>query len=52
MKFSVTTFSGWESVAVVAKKSILVHTGVQDPSLLKVEISKLNKEHISGREFY
>ena len=39
-------------VDVVTKKSILVPTGVLDPPLLKIEMSKLNKYHISGREFY
>ena len=52
MKFFETTVSGWESLAVVTKKSILVPTGVQDSPLLEIEISKLNKHHTSGREFY
>ena len=51
MKFFVTIVSGWESVAVVTKKLILVPTGVLDAPLLEIAISKLNKHHISGREF-
>ena len=52
MKFFVTTVSGWESLAIVTKKSILVPTGVLDLPLLEIEMSKLNKHRVSGREFY
>ena len=52
MKFFVTTVSGWESLAIVTKKSILVPTGVLDLPLLEIEMSKLIKHRISGREFY
>ena len=52
MKFFVTTVSGWESLAIVTKKSILVPTGVLDLLLLEIEMSKLNKHRVSGREFY
>ena len=52
MKFFVTTVSGWESLAIVTKKSILVPTGVLDLPLLEIEMSKLIKHRIIGREFY
>ena len=52
MKFFVTTVSGWESLAIVTKKSILVPTGVLDLPLLEIEMSKLKKHRVSGREFY
>ena len=52
MKFFVRTVSGWVSLAVVTKKSILVPASVPDQPLLKNEMSKLNKYHTSGREFY
>ena len=48
-KFFATFVSGWESLAVVTKKSILVPKGVLDQLLFEIEMSKLN---ISGREFY
>ena len=47
-----TTTSGWESLAVVKEKSVLVIKSVLDQPLLEIEMSKLNKHHISGREFY
>ena len=46
-----TTVSGWKSLPVVIKKSILVPKGVLGQPLLEIEMSKLNKHH-SGREFY
>ena len=52
MKFFVTTVSGWESLAIVTKKTILVPTGVLDLPLLEIEMSKLIKHGIIGREFY
>ena len=52
MKFFVTIVSDWESLAVVTKKSVLFPTGLLDPPLLEIEMSKLNKHHIGGREFY
>ena len=52
MKFFVTTFSSWEFLAVVTKKSILVLTGVVDPPLLILELGKLNKHPISRKELY
>ena len=52
MKFFMTAISGWESLAVVTKMSILVPTGVLDRSLFKIEMSQVNKHHISGREFH
>ena len=52
MKFFVTTISGWESLAIVTKKSVLVPTGVLDLPLLDIEMSKLNEHRISGRKFY
>ena len=52
MKFFVTTVSSLESLAVVTKMSILVPTGVLDPSLLEIQMSILNKHHISGIKFY
>ena len=51
-KFFVTTASGWEPLAVVTKKSILVPTGVLDQPLLELEMSKLNKHRMKGREIY
>ena len=51
-KFYVTTVSGWESLDVAIKKSILAFKGVLDQPLLDNEMSKLNEHHISGREFY
>ena len=50
--FFVTTVSGWESLAAVTKKSILVPAGVLDSPLREIEMRKLNKHHISGSEFY
>ena len=47
-----TTFSSWEFLAVVTKKSILVLTGVVDPPLLILELGKLNKYPISRKELY
>ena len=47
-----TTVNGKDSLAVVTKKSILVHTGLLDPPLLKIEMRKLNKYRTSGGEFY
>ena len=38
--------------AIVTKKSVLVPKGVLDPPLLEIEMSKLNKHHISRRVFY
>ena len=52
MKFFVTTISGWESLAIVTKKSVLVPTGVLDLPLLDIEMSKLNEHRISGRKYY
>ena len=52
MKFFVATGKGWESLAVVTKMSILVPTGVLDPPLVEIEMSKLNEHHISGREYF
>ena len=52
MKLFVTTVSGWNVLPVVIKKSTLVSTGVLDPPLLEIEMSKLNKHHINGRELY
>ena len=52
MKFYVTTVNGWESLAVVTKKSILVLAGVLDLLLLEIEMSKLNQHHTRGTEFY
>ena len=51
MKFFVTTISSWESLAVVTKKSILVPKDVLDMPMLEIEMSKLNKHHISARDF-
>ena len=47
-----TTVSGWESLAINTKKPILVPKGFLDQPLLEIETSKLNKHHISRREFY
>ena len=47
-----TTASGWEPLAVVTKRSILVPTGVLDQPLLELEMSKLNKHRMKGREIY
>ena len=47
-----TAANGWESLVVVTKKSILAPADVQGWPVLEIEISKLNKHHISGREFY
>ena len=52
MKFFVTNVSGWESLVVVTKESVSVPKGVLDQSLLEIEMSKLNKHHFSGGEFY
>ena len=52
MKFLEATVKGWESLTVVTKMSILIPTGVLDPSLLEIEMSKLNEHHISGRECF
>ena len=52
MKFFTTTVSGWGSLAVVTEKSVLVPTHVLDPPQLEIEMSKLNKDRISGREFH
>ena len=41
MKFFVTTVSGWEPLAVISKMSILIPTGVLEPPLVEIEISKL-----------
>ena len=49
--FFVTTVRGWEPLAVVTKKPILVFKGVLDPPLLEIKMSKLNKNQISRREF-
>ena len=52
MMFFVTTVSDWESLAVVTNKSILVPTAALDHlSLLEIDMSELNKYHISGKEF-
>ena len=52
MKFFVTTVNGWESLTVVTKKLILVATGVLDPPLLQIEMSKSNKTHKKERGIY
>ena len=52
IKFFVRTVSSWESLAVVTKKDNSVPTGVLDPPLFEIEMGKLNKHHISEREFY
>ena len=51
MKFFVTTVSDWESLPVVTKKSVLVPKATLDLPLLEIKMSKLNRYHISGREF-
>ena len=52
MKFFVTTVNGWESLTVATKKLILVTTGVLDPPLLQIEMSKSNKTHKKERGIY
>ena len=52
MKFFVTTLSGWESLAVLTKKSILILAGVVDLPLLETEMSTFNKHRINVTEFY
>ena len=47
-----TTGSGWESSAVVTKKSMLLPEGVLDPPLLEIKMGELNEHHISGRQFH
>ena len=51
-KFFVTTASGWESLAVVTKNSILVSARVLDLALLKIGMSSLNKHGISEKELH
>ena len=48
MKFFATTVSGWESLAFVQKKSVLVPKDVLDQPLLETEMSNLDKHHVSG----
>ena len=52
MKFFVATASGWESLAVVTKKSILVSKDILDLPLIEIKMRKLNRHHNSEREFY
>ena len=52
IKFFGATVNGWESLDVVTKRSISVPGVVLDPPLLEIEMSKLNKHHISGKEYY
>ena len=46
-----TTVSDWESLPVVTKKSVLVPKATLDLPLLEIKMSKLNRHHISGKEF-
>ena len=52
IKFFKTTVRRWEALADVTKKSILVPKGFLDLPLFGIEMSKLNKHHIKGKEFY
>ena len=52
MKFFGATVNGWELLDVVTKRSVSVPGGVLDPPLLEIEMTKLNKHHISGKEHY
>ena len=52
MKFFATTVSDWQSLVVETKTSILVPRAVLNKPLLEIEMSKLNKHHVNGKEFY
>ena len=47
-----TTVSGWESLVVDTKISILVALGILDSPMCEIKMSKLNKQHISETGYY